>query len=71
MDRLEAIIHDDALEEAAKACDAKADEARAIWDAYVARCRENPDNIGSGSQSWHQYYESCAEAIRALKKRHA
>jgi hypothetical protein len=59
----------DAKEDCAKVCDKLADRARGIWESYVAKCRENPDNIGPGSQSWHQYYEACADAIRALAPR--
>jgi hypothetical protein len=59
------------IEECARVCDKLADRARGIWESYVAKCRENPDNIGPGSQSWHQYYEACADAIRALAPREA
>jgi hypothetical protein len=56
----------EAIERCAKMCDAKADEARKVWDDYTERCRLDPKNIGAGSTSWYQYYESCANAIRSL-----
>ena len=54
----------EAGEAAARVCDERANHARGIWQDYVDKCRENTDNIGPGSQSWHQYYESCAAEIR-------
>lgn len=57
-----------ALEEAAAVCDGKASAARGLLDDYIAKCRADPANIGGGSQSWHQYFESCASAIRNLRK---